>query len=384
MAVAALPTISITTDGAAPIVDKDNYVAGDMSITAPDGGSAFTGRLSIKGRGNSTWAMFPKKPYRIKLDSKAGLLGMPKDKNWVLLANYSDKSLLRNQVAFEISKRLGMAWTPRSVQVEVTLNGDYIGVYQLVEQVRVSSDRIDITETDDTTPAVAADGGYLVEINERMDDPVCWRTTRDVPLCIKDPDPSNAGQQAYIQTYIQNAEDALFSADPTQAATGYESYFDVDSLIDWYLVNELFKNVDSAGYGSIYIYKDAGGKLHYGPVWDFDLGAGNTDYFDASPQGFQTATAVWIARMKAADPSFEARIRARWDAVKATQLDTLPAYIDAQAALLADAEKRNFNRWPILNTYVWPNSEVAGTYQGEVAFFRNWMTARIAWLDANL
>jgi hypothetical protein len=88
--------------------------------------------------------------------------------------------------------------------------------------------------------------------------------------------------------------------------------------------------------------------------------------------------------MKAADPSFEARIRARWDAVKATQLDTLPAYIDAQAALLADAEKRNFNRWPILNTYVWPNSEVAGTYQGEVAFFRNWMTARIAWLDANL
>ena len=277
-----------------------------------------------------------------------------------------------------------MAWTPRSVQVEVTLNGDYIGVYQLVEQVRVSSDRIDITETDDTTPAVAADGGYLVEINERMDDPVCWRTTRDVPLCIKDPDPSNAGQHAYIQTYIQNAEDALFSADPTQAATGYESYFDVDSLIDWYLVNELFKNVDSAGYGSIYIYKDAGGKLHYGPVWDFDLGAGNTDYFDASPQGFQTATAVWIARMKAADPSFEARIRARWNAVKATQLDTLPAYIDAQAALLADAEKRNFNRWPILNTYVWPNSEVAGTYQGEVAFFRNWMTARIAWLDANL
>lgn len=383
VALAALPTIAIVTDGAAPIVDEDNYIAGDMSIIASDGTSDFSGRLSIKGHGNSTWSM-PKKPYRIKLDSKAGLLGMPKDKNWILLANYSDKTLLRNQVAFEFSRRLGMAWTPRSVQVELTLNGDYVGVYQLVEQVRVDSNRVNITETDDTTPANAADGGYLLEINQRMNDPVCWSTSRVIDLCIKEPDPSNADQQSYIESYLQSAEDSLFSADPTNAATGYESYFDVDSLIDWYLVNELFKNVDSADISSIYLYKDAGGKLHYGPVWDFDLGAGNTDYFDATPEGFRTAASQWIAKMKAVDPTFETRVRARWDEVKAAQIDTLPAYIDAQAALLADAEARNFARWPILDTYVWPNSEVAGSYQGEVDFFRDWMVAHIAWLDANL
>lgn len=378
-----LPILAITTDGGAAIVDKDNYVGSTITLPAIGATAAYSGHAGVKLHGNST-LMHPKKPYRIKLDSKSGLAGMPSDKNWVLLANYSDKTLLRNRTAMEVSRRLGLPWTPKSIQVEVTLNGVYQGAYDLIEQVRVATNRINITETDNVTPAVASDGGYLFEMNERMDDPVCWRTTKGVAICLKTPDPSRVDQQTYIKGVIQAAEDSLWSADPTNATTGYESYFKVDTLIDWYLVNELFKNVDSNGYNSVYVYKDKNGKLIYGPAWDFDLGAGNTDYFDASPNGFQTATGVWIARMKAVDPTFRARIRARWNAIKATQIDTIPAYIDEQAALLATAQAANFVKWPILNTYVWPNSEVAGSYQGEVNFFRNWMIQRITWMDANL
>ena len=374
---AALPAVSITTDASAPIVDKETYIGAGLTIAATDDFPAFTGRASVKGRGNSTWVIHPKKPYRIKLNSTAGLLGMPSDKNWVLLANYSDKTLLRNRTSFEFSRRLGRAWTPRAVPVEVTLNGVYLGVYDLVEQVRVAGDRVDITETKDSTAPEA--GGYLVEINERMDDPVCWRTLKGVAVCIKAPDPGTDVQNTYIKDYIQDAENSLFTAD----SMAYQAYFDVDALIDWYLVNELFKNPDSKDWGSIYIQKDAGGKLTYGPVWDFDLAAGNRDYFDATPQGFWTATAPWLEQMAHVDPAIKTRVRARWNAMK-PQIDTLPAYIDAQAWALSEAQARNFTKWPILNQYVWPNSEVAGSYQGEVDFFRNWMVSRIAWMDANL
>ena len=381
MAVADFPELALTTDGSAVIADKDNYVTGTLSIPASGANAAFSGTMSIKLHGNST-LMFDKKAYRIKLNDKASLLGMPKDKNWILLANYSDKTLLRNRAAFEVSQRLGMAWTPRDIPVEVTLNGAYVGEYDLVEQPRIGKDRINITTSDATT--APADGGYFIEMDQHFDEAVCWHTGKTIPYCLKDPDPGTADQDTYIQNYVQAAEDSLFSADPTNATTGYETYIDVDSLINWYIVEELFKNVDSADYSSNYLYKDKGGKLMYGPVWDFDLGAGNTDYFDATPHGFQTATGVWIAQMEAVDPTFKARIRARWNAVKATQIDTLPAWIDQQAALMDTAEKRNFAKWPILNTYVWPNSEVAGSYQGEIDFFRNWMTNRIAWMDANL
>ena len=378
-----LPALSVTTAGKADIVDKETYLDADMTLTPTDGSAPVTATLQIKGHGNSTWGL-PKKSYRLKLNDKAGLLGMPKDKNWVLIANYSDKTLLRNRTAFQLSRRLGMAWTPRIQPVELTLNGVYMGAYDLVEEVRVDKNRVNVTEIDDTTSGDPADGGYLVEVNELMDDNVCWRTTRKVAFCIKDPDPSTPGQAAYIKDYIQTAEDALFSGNLTNPTTGYANYIDVDSLIDWYLIEELFKNTDSGFLSSVYIYKDKGGKLTFGPVWDFDISAGNTDYIDSTPQGFWTDKASWIARLKQADPTFEARVRARWKAIKAKEIDTLPAYIDARAAELAGAEQRNFNRWPIIGVYVWPNAYVGTSYQDEVDHLKTWLTQRTAWMDANL
>ena len=146
-----LPVLDLTTENAAPIVSETDYVTGSMSITPPASSTypVFSGTMQIKGHGNTTWSL-PKKPYKVKLDTKAGLLGMPSGKDWVLLANYDDKSLLRDQVAFEAGRRVGMAWTPNSQFVEVFLNGQYQGNYQLTEEIKIDKHRVNIPEMDDT------------------------------------------------------------------------------------------------------------------------------------------------------------------------------------------------------------------------------------------
>ncbi|SAK76696.1 CotH protein [Caballeronia fortuita] len=376
--------MSIATDDGAPVVQKDKYLGVQIGTTDADGTESLASRATIKGHGNSTWSQ-EKKPYRLKLDSKASPFGLPKDKNWILLANFFDKTLLRNRAAFELGRRFGMAWTPRAVAFELALNGEYKGVYDLVESVRVDKNRVNIADSDETT--APSKTGFIVEINGRMDEAVCWRTTHNLPICIDTPDPASDAQAAYIRDYIQQAEDALFSDHATDPATGYEQYFDVASLIDWFLVNEIFKNQDARDFASIYLYKDANGKLKFGPLWDFDLGAGNVNYSDAQyPEGFWVAEGPWIARMKQIDPTFETRVRARWDELKAAHIDTLTAYIEenAQALEASGAAQRNFRRWPVLDKRLWPNPVVTGSYRGEVDYLKTWLTRRIAWLDANL
>ena len=160
-----LPVLEITTDNAAPIVSLINYVSGSVSITpAPSGTDvAYSGTMQIRGHGNTTW-LLPKKPYKLKLDSKASLLGMPAGKTWVLLANYDDKSLLRDQVAFEVGRRLGMAWTPNSRFVELFLNGQYEGNYQLTEEIKIDKNRVNIPEMDDTdNSGKSLTGGYCLK-----------------------------------------------------------------------------------------------------------------------------------------------------------------------------------------------------------------------------
>jgi hypothetical protein len=379
-----LPAMSITTDDGKPVLVKDTYVGANLGIDGAQGIDPFSGRMTLKGHGNTTWDQ-DKKPYRLKLESKAPLLGLPKDRNWILLANYFDKTLLRNRVAFELGRRFDMAWTPRTLPVELTLNGEYRGVYDLVETIRVDKNRVNIADSDVTTSAKKT--GFIVEINQRMDEAVCWRTTRGLPMCIDTPDPASDAQAAYIESYVQQAEDALFSDHATDPDTGYEQYFDVASLIDWFLVNEIVKNQDAKDFASIYLYKDAGGKLKFGPLWDFDLSAGNVNYSDAQyPEGWWVADGRWISRLREIDPTFRTRVRARWDELKASQLDTLTDFIDqsAQQYGSSGAAGRNFGKWPVLNQKLWPNPVVTGSYPGEVAYLKGWITRRIAWMDANL
>jgi hypothetical protein len=380
-----LPVVWITTQGGAPITDTETYVPGSLAISSDLAGAnvLYSGTMQIKGRGHSTWWM-PKKPYRIKLDTKASLLGMPTERDWNLLANYCDKTLLRNAVAFELSRRLGMPWTPRSAFVEVFLNGRYDGTYQLTEKIEAGPDRVDITRMAATdTAGDALTGGYLMEIDERLDGATWFYTPRQVPIVIQDPDPAVPQQLDYIRSYVTQAEDALYSSAFADPALGWPAYFDAGTFIDWFLVNETAASVDAIFFSSCWLYKHRMDPLlRMGPVWDFDISMGNVNYSTAvNPAGWWVRLGPWYSRLFQ-DPNFAAAVAVRWNAVKATELDTLPAFVDQTAAALALAQQNNFQRWPILGQWVWPNSECAGSYAGEIDFVKSWLTQRIAWMDA--
>lgn len=380
-----LTSVFIYTDNEESIDSKDIYVNGRVHIYPDETGGLkpFTDAMQIKGRGNTTWHM-AKKPYKIKLSKKSSILGMAADKEWVLLANYSDKSLLRTAAAFETSKRLGMPYTPDGQSVDVFLNEKYEGTYFLTEQIKISSGRVNITEmkATDTDPEKIT-GGYLLEVDERLDEALWFRTTRNVPFTIKEPD-LNPTQFDYIKQYVQEAEDALYGPQFTDPVSGYAAYLNVETFVNWYLVNELFKNNDASFYSSVFLFKDKNNKLSMGPVWDFDIAAGNIDYSHCMySSSWWIRNSPWISRLFD-DPAFKARVKSRWAEIKQLQLSTLDDYIENQALKLAVSQEYNFKKWDILGTYVWPNATVLGSYTAEVNYLKFWLNSRIDWMDQQL
>lgn len=378
-----LPVLRITTQNLAPIVSRETYLPAQLYLESNVAGVApVNSSLEIRGRGNSTWDLMPKKPYRLKLTDKLPLLGMPSSKDWVLLANYSDKSLMRNALAMELGASLGMTWTPRSVFVELYLNDRYDGVYQLMENIKIAKDRVNIDElAEDDDDDTKVSGGYLLEVDFRQDGHTIFSVVDQLPVVFKDPEEPSPAQENYIKGYINAFETALYSSNFADPATGYAAYIDVDSFIRWYLVNELFRNVDARMWSSCWMYKPRGGKLHMGPLWDFDLAAGNVDYDEAwGMTGWWIRDAPWFSRLFE-DPAFVARVREVWNEVRSDQLAAMMASIRTRAADMQQSQLNNFQRWPILETYVWPNYRVPGSYAGEIDYLETWLTTRIDWLD---
>lgn len=402
-----LPVLNLKTDGSAPILSKTDYLKGSFSLVET-GAAAVEGTLEVRGRGNSTWG-WVKKPYRLKLTTSTALLGMPKGKNWVLLANYADKTLVRNDTTFMFSRRLGMEYTPRAHYVELNVNGAYQGVYQLSEHIRVDKDRVNIDEMKVTdTDADKITGGYLMEVDFRLNknycigntwDPVCVNgvnTQRDIdfcidsengmqPACLANPetlhDAAWSAQRDYIVKYYRDMEAALFGSNFADPATGYAAYIDVDSVVNYYLVNEVLKNVDGAE-ASFFLYKKRGGKLFFGPVWDFDLALGNAGYNQANiASGWYIRNYPWFKRMFE-DPAFAAKVKARWKALKEDgTIDQIAQYAEARATWLNVQQKKNYQLWSINDFAEWILHPPLGTYELEVQALINWQKARIAWLD---
>lgn len=387
---ARLPMVSITTASGTDIVSKEVYVNGTMTLTDSLGATAMQSAIEIRGRGNTTWDM-PKKPYRVKLATSTSLLGMPANRHWVLLANYADKTLLRNDLSFAMSRMAGMAWTPRSRDVDVQVNGRYQGVYQLVEHIRIGPDRVNITAMKVTdTSATSITGGYLLEVDERRGEAFCFNSymTRMV-FCANDPEtllqPGWEKQRAYVTNFIARTDSAIFGAGFANPATGYAAYIDVESAINYNIIQEVVKNVDGALRFSGYMYKPRGGKLTFGPVWDFDLALGNVNYDGADlTSGWRSRNAQWYTRLFE-DPAFKARFTARWSELKAAgAIDSLQKMVFARSSYLNIVQVRNFERWPILGTYVWPNRVVTGSYDGEVIAMNGWLKDRILWMDGEI
>lgn len=365
-----LPIIFLTTEE--PVVSKDDYVTGTFRL---DGGRNYDSvdqmDMKIRGRGNSTWALHPKKPYQMKLESKRDLFGMLEDKKWLFLAEYSDKTLLRNHLAFELGRRTSLRWTPSGHFAEVFVNGEHDGFYHISEKVEDGSNRVDIGDT-----------GFLLEIDQpsRLDpDDVSFRTDTYL-INIKEPGLAYSDPEFnQVRTHINQFESILFGDNFADPVAGYRAYADVDSFIDWFLVNEIAKNVDAQWYSSIFFHWIPGEKIRMGPIWDFDLGFGNVDYSDATfPEGWWVRWNSWIARMLE-DPYFAARVKERY-ALMDSQRPEIKAAIYAWAEQLNLSQAENDSIWQTLGNYVWPNPVVYDTYEEEVEHLVTWLDTRMDWL----
>ena len=374
-----IPTVHITTEGGKAIDSKDHYVNATFRFEDPsrfytdEESLELTGR--IKGRGNTTWGM-PKKPYRIKLDEKAHVFSRWGNKDWILLANYSDKTLLRNIMAMEISRICGMSWTPMMLSVEVYLNGQYQGVYAFSDHKEIAGHRVNIevaTETD-------LEGGYYLELEEAMDEPVCFKTVWDTPVMFHEPEYPTEAQQKYVKEWFNGFEHALERVQG-EHDDAYRSYIDVPSFINYYIIQEITKNPDGNVRKSTYLTKEKGKPLEMYHVWDFDITLGNCDYTNfEKPEGWQMRYVKWYNQMFF-DPAFKKAVVDRWNELYPTLLTQVPAFLDRQRALMAGAEARNFDRWQILGVKVWPNYYYFPTYEEEYAFLKEFYEARLAWLN---
>jgi hypothetical protein len=300
---------------------------------------------------------------------------MQSNKRWVLLANYSDKTLLRTAFAFNLGLSVfnNLKWTPNSRMVEVVLNNEYIGVYQIVEQIRLDKNRVDID---------LDKGEFLLEVNASLDEKFNFTTARGIQFSFKEPEEPGASQFDAIKLKIQEIEDILYSDDFADEINGYAKYIDVASFIDWYLVNEVTKNNDAILHKSVYMfYKD--NKIFMGPLWDFDISSGNINFNGCdNPEKYWIRNYKWTSRLFE-DPNFVLKVKSRWNEKKNELLNEI-ANISFNASQLNNAANNNFKRWDILNTHVWPNRIVAGSYVGEVSELSSWLNQRHYWLNSNI
>ena len=366
-----LPVVFINTKDHAPIISKDDYLDATIRIIGtPDSGGDFSGEMKIKGRGNSTWGM-PKKPYKMKFDKKTSLLGEPKDKEWVLLANYADKTNLRNETALFMGRLSLLEWTPRTHFVEVFLNDIYDGTYQLCEQIKIAEDRVNVT-----------DDGYLLEVDamNRMEAGDVYFQTSRLLFNIKEPDTEKDSERYNgIKNYVTNVENLLYteSFDP---GTGYAQYVDIPSFVDWYLINEIVKNVDAIMAMSCYLNIAPNGKLTMGPLWDFDIAIGNVNYNGCeNPTGLYIANAAWFIQLLK-DPVFVAQVKARFEYFKSKK-NEIWSNINSGAEYLKYSVIENNSRWQTLYKYTWPNYAIWGAYDNEVQYMKTWLDTRFNWLE---
>lgn len=420
-----LPIVKIDTQGG--VIFDEPKINAKMGIinngegnlnSIDDPFNDYNGNIGIEIRGSSS-QMFPKKQYAVELwtstglDTSAAILGMPVEEDWILSAPYSDKSLIRNVLTYKLGADLGR-YAPRTRLCELYLNEQYQGVYVFMEKIKRDKNRVDInTLNPDENTGDDLTGGYIVKIDkfDGATQGIGW----DSP--IPPPNRSNYNSVIHFQyhypsesqitneqgNYIQNAitdfEKALISPKYLDIGKGYRNYIDVESFIDFAIMNELSHNVD--GYRlSTFLYKDKDSKdskIYIGPLWDFNLAFGNADYNDGGltsgwewdfndkyPDDYWMNPFWWKRFLR--DPEYVLQFQNRWTELRAGLFsnEKIMYYIDSVVTVLEEPQKRNFTKWPILNQYVWPNNYVGNSYPNEIKYLKDWITNRLAWLDSNI
>jgi hypothetical protein len=382
-----LPTVSIHTQNNEIPYDKIHQIVSQLTIISDNGTKLLSESGTTRERGNYSRST-PKKPYRIKFDKKQHVLDAPaKAKKWTLINNYGDKTLMRNLLAFELSRQLGMTYTPFGTAVDVLLNGEYKGCYQLCDQVNINKHRVNITEmTPQDNEGSALTGGYFVEIDAYADQEKSWfYSNKGNPVTIKSPDEDSitSKQKTYIKNYFNKMENQ------------WKTYLDLNSFLRHFLVGELSGNTDT--YWSVFMYKERDNDTMYtGPVWDFDLAFNNDnrtypvnnkrDYIYRSGGSCAGNMRSFVDRIVVSDANAKSQLVEIWDEARQSGLteEYMVAYIDSLENALQQSQELNFLRWPIMNQKVHQNPRIWGSYEAEVENVRTYMKERIAWMDKKL
>lgn len=416
--VSNLPLAVVLTNGRTIVSEEKIPVDFGIIDNGTDGNklndpwNAYRGKAGIEYRGSSSM-MFPKKNFALEirneagLDSAVSLLGMPSEADWVLHGPYSDKSLMRNRLAYDLARKMGH-YAPRAKFCELYIDYQFQGLYVLIERIKRDTNRVRIAKLD-TSDVVGTDitGGYIIKIDRSADGSYTdgWfsnhagsGTSGQGPFFAwhypkwEDILPV---QMNYIRNRVKRFEDALFGSDFRDPYTGYRAHIDVLSFIDYFLLVELSKNVD--GYRlSTFLYKDRDDRdplIHMGPVWDYDLAFGNADYYNASVisgwnypvQADGWGTPYWWNRL-ISDTWYINKLNCRWRTLRENVLsnESLTSMVDAYIDTLDEAIDRNFAQWPIHGSYIWPNAYVGNSFTEDINFMKNWIIQRAVWMDSHM
>ena len=391
-----LPIIMIDTFGQE--IPDEPKISAQMAITYngsenvteySDSSYYYRGDIGIEIRGHTSQG-FPKKQYGLETRNADGdnlsvsLFGIPEEKDWILYAPYSDKSLMRNVIAYDIYRSLGY-YAPRTKFCQVILNGDYIGVYIFMEKIKRAPGRVNISNPGPKDLS----GGYLLESDglNRVDSTDLYFFTEKKQQLYTIKFPKNkhitTDQIDWIKNYLDDFERTLFSDSFNDPNTGYYQYIDSPSWIDYILINEAFRNID-AFQSSTYFYKKKDGKLFAGPVWDFNIAMGNTNYDNSNFTEGWLMDERYLPSRLLQDSVFTNEYKKRWKVLRKNQLavSKITSMIDDYARLLDTAQKTNFIRWPILGEYVWPNRYMGNSYEDEINYLKQWLKVRFSWIDS--
>ncbi len=447
MYLSKLPVLYVNTEGNQDIVSKENYINGDFKIQGnakynSTNTTLYDGAIKIRGRGNTTWG-YAKKPYKIKLDEKTDLFGFGKNKHWVLLANYTDESHMRNTLAYNLSGEMGMPYM-QSVHIDLILNGEYRGTYQFCEQVKIASSRVNIHDWEDYAGDIAkavyeaekdngltkddqdaietqlaetdmswlttkkftyknkeydiktylpdipdATGGFLIELDSYYDEYSKFKTSKNQPLQFKSPEFIATNNEAMndVKDYINAFENAISTSDFTTVyhdkTVSYSQLFDMDSLVQFWLVNELFMNVD-AMKKSTYLYKDIDGLFKMGPIWDMDWSSNSLVSSSQGSGTYNTWQTTKFSDSAQANQWYKSIIKDPYFAVKAyewyTQMREKMGEIVAQNGTL-DTYQTMLLESANANTTMWYSRENNKNFNTQTATLKTYLTNRLNWLD---
>lgn len=402
-----LPTLSYHTYSGKEPYDKVHELESEMCIIYDGGRRLQEYPILVRERGNgSRYELFKKRPYRVKFNDgkshhmlKGSLQESPaKAKKWTLIPNWRDKSLMRNNIAFEMSRRLGMSYTPWIQNVDVIVNGEYKGNYQLCDQITVDPNRVDITNMESwDVDETSITGGYLLEITGAGGETWHFSSNRGgIPVDIKSPDSDDivSEQFSYIRDAFNDMESRLWASNYEHPEKGYRGKLDLESFLRLFLVGEFAGNTDAMW--SVYLYKERSDDLfHFGPVWDFDLSMDNDRrVYPANGKSdwlFNYGSAVtgirdFVNRILS-DPFATQTLSSIWSSMRksgAFSEESLWAYVDSLGAVMDVSQRLNFTRWDNLGELLTLQQFAPGTYEGELDIIKSYLRTRISWIDKKL